>query len=171
LRSIFLLVLLFTLSFADIFRMNSFQADFRQTVTNDKGNKLQYSGHVKAIKPQYALWTYDTPSKKSIYIVKNRATIIEPDLEQVIIRSLHSSIDFFNIIKQAKKINSTTYTTEFQSINYTIKTDKTHLKSIQYTDELDNSISILFTNQIENAIVQEEEFYPNIPEDYDIING
>lgn len=151
--------------------MNSFEADFIQTVTNDKGNSLKYKGHVKAMKPQYALWTYSEPSQKFIYIAKNRATIIEPELEQVIVRSLGSSIDFFNIIKQAKKINSNTYIAKFQSINYTIKIENSYLKSIEYKDELDNSISIIFIQQAENLKMNKEDFFPTIPQEYDIING
>ena len=83
--------------------MNSYEADFRQVVTNDKGNILEYSGHIKIMKPQYALWEYLQPSTKLIYINKNMATIIEPDLEQVIVKKLHNSIDFFKILKNAKK--------------------------------------------------------------------
>ncbi|MDF1879277.1 outer-membrane lipoprotein carrier protein LolA [Sulfurimonas sp. SAG-AH-194-C20] len=170
-RYIFLLTLAFTLSFCDIFSMNSFEANFVQTVTNDKGNILKYSGHVKAMKPQYALWKYLQPSTKLIYINKNRATIIEPDLEQVILKKLHNNIDFFNILNNATQIDENKYLTEFQSIKYTIHVINSMLKSIQYQDQLDNTVLIDFSQHKIDESISVKDFKPSIPVDYDIING
>ncbi|RUM63776.1 MAG: outer membrane lipoprotein chaperone LolA [Sulfurimonas sp.] len=168
-KYIFLSALLFTLSFSDIFSMNSYEASFRQVVTNDKGNTLEYSGHIKAMKPQYVLWEYFQPSSKFIYINKNMATIIEPNLEQVIVKKLYSSIDFFNIIKNAKKINKNKYIAEFQSVLYIINVIDSDLKSIEYKDQLDNTISIDFSEQIVNKKMSVEEFEPDIPSNFDVI--
>jgi len=151
--------------------MNSYEADFRQVVTNDKGNTLEYSGHIKAMKPQYALWEYLKPSSKLIYINKNMATIIEPDLEQVIVKKLHNSIDFFKIIKNARKIDKNKYVAEFQSVHYTINIIDSDLKSIEYKDQLDNAILINFTKQVVNKAMSIKEFEPFIPSEYDLING
>ncbi|CAI6144882.1 MAG: Outer-membrane lipoprotein carrier protein [uncultured Sulfurimonas sp.] len=170
-KYIFFSAILFTLSFGDIFSMNSYEADFRQVVTNDKGNILEYSGHIKIMKPQYALWEYLQPSTKLIYINKNMATIIEPDLEQVIVKKLHNNIDFFKILKNAKKIDKNTYIAEFGSVHYTINMMDSDLKSIEYKDQLDNTILIDFSEQIVNKKISLEEFKPCIPTEYDLIRG
>ena len=168
---IFLLTLLFSVSYSDVFSMTSFKADFTQTVINEKGGKLKYTGNIKAIKPHYALWQYTQPSLKLIYVNKNKVTIVEPELEQAIIKRLQSGIDFFNIIKNAKKIDKDTYTTNFQSVRYTIYTKNSNLKSIKYKDQLDNTILIDFTNHIINNNIELHDFEPTIPLAYDIIKG
>ena len=53
-----------TLSLASIDTINSFEAKFTQSVTDDKNVSLQYSGYVKAQKPQNAVWHYTKPIKK-----------------------------------------------------------------------------------------------------------
>lgn len=166
---IFLLTLLFSISYSDVFSMTSFEADFTQTVLNEKGGKLKYTGNIKAIKPHYALWRYTRPSLKLIYVNKNKVTIVEPELEQAIIKRLQSGIDFFNIIKNAKKVDKDTYTTNFQSVKYTIYTKNSNLKSIKYKDQLDNTILIDFTKLITNKGIALSDFEPKIPLEYDII--
>lgn len=168
---IFLLTLLFSVSYSDVFSMTSFEADFAQTVINEKGGKLKYNGSIKAMKPHYALWQYIQPSLKLIYVNKNKVTIVEPELEQAIVEKLQSGIDFFNIIKNAKKIDKDTYITNFQSVKYTIYTKNSNLKSIKYKDQLDNTILINFTEPITNKDIKLSDFEPKIPLEYDIIKG
>jgi len=171
LRYIFLLTFFYIFSFAEILNINSFEADFKQVITNSEANKLYYTGHIKAKKPLYALWDYSTPSSKLIYVLDKKVTIIEPDIEQVIIKNIGISIDFFTILKHAKKIAVDTYIASFQSIKYTIKIKNKNLVSISYKDELDNSINIIFTHQKYNLIMQRKEFIPLIPQEFDIIQG
>lgn len=170
-RYIFLLTCFYIFSFAEILNINSFEADFTQTVINSEASKLYYTGHIKAEKPLYALWDYSTPSSKFIYILDNKVTIIEPDLEQVIIKNIGTTIDFFTILKHAKKIAIDTYIANFQSTKYTIKIKNKNLVSISYKDELENSINIIFTHQKYNVIMQRKEFVPVIPKEFDIIQG
>ncbi|MEA3228286.1 MAG: LolA-like outer membrane lipoprotein chaperone, partial [Campylobacterota bacterium] len=93
-------------SFEDIY---SFQADFLQTVTDDKNKVLTYDGNISASKPQNALWNYKNPVNKSVYINSDSVTIVEPEIEQVIIKKLESSFNFFNMLKNSKKIKKDTY--------------------------------------------------------------
>ena len=88
---------------ASLDNLNSFQADFMQSVTDDKNATLHYSGSITAQKPQNVLWKYTTPIKKSIYINQNRITIVEPEIEQVIIKDLDTNLDFFTMMQNAKK--------------------------------------------------------------------
>lgn len=170
-RYIFLPTLLFTFLFCDVFSMKSFEADFTQHVTNEKGDVLEYQGHLKAMKPQYAFWEYTKPSTKLIYVNNNEAIIIEPDLEQVIVKKLHTNIDFFKLIIKAKKINSNTYRTKFQSLYYTLHVENSMIKSIEYKDQLDNVILIKFTNVQIDKTIDTQEFTPDIPPRYDLIQG
>ena len=168
-----LLSLLFavSLSFADMIHINSFEANFTQTIVNDKNNTLTYQGHVLARKPQLALWQYTKPVEKSIYITHTQAVIIEPEIEQVYIQNIKSSFDFFNVIKNAKKVSSNTYIAEFQETKYTITIKENRLISISYLDELENRVLIVFSKQVQNKPIDKKIFTPNIPLDYDIIRG
>ena len=168
-KYIFLLTTMISLGFSNIFEIDSFNADFEQIITNDAKNELKYSGHVSAIKPNSALWLYTKPTKKQIYISDNKATIVEPDIEQVIIKHLNNSFNFFNMLKSAKKISDDVYLAKFQNIEYKIKIHKKSIESISYQDELENSVVITFINQTQNTKIDAKIFTPIIPADFDVI--
>jgi len=149
--------------------LNSFNADFIQTITDDNGKVLSYNGHIKASKPQFALWNYTKPIKKDIYISRKKVVIIEPEIEQVIIRRINISFNFFKMIQNAKKLDKNTYTTIFENSKYIIKIKKSKIKSISYKDEFENSVKIIFKNQIQNAVIPQTIYLPNIPKGYDVI--
>jgi len=151
--------------------MNSFEADFQQKITDDKNATLTYKGHIQAKKPQYALWEYKEPVEKSIYITSRKVTIIEPELEQVIIKYISSDFDFFSMMQHAKKIDENSYLAHFKEVKYKINVKDGEIISISYRDEFDNSVTILFTNQVKNRTLKKELFEPKIPLDFDIIQG
>ena len=170
-RYIFLIATIISLGFSNILEINSFEADFKQVVTNDAQNKLTYEGHVSAIKPQSALWIYTKPTQKQIYIDSSRATIIEPDIEQVIIKHISTSFDFFNMLSNAKKVQDNIYVATFQNIKYKIELQNNNIHSITYTDELENQVVITFSHQVKNKKINKELFIPIIPMGFDIIEG
>jgi len=151
--------------------MKTFEADFIQEVTNDKGNVLSYKGHVVASKPQFALWKYNSPNNKQIYINASQATIVEPEIEQVIVKEIEGDFDFFKIIKNAQKKEDDTYVAKFQNTSYTIVLQNSNISSISYKNELDNNITINFSNQKKNTTIDFNIFNAIIPSDYDIIRG
>jgi outer membrane lipoprotein carrier protein len=73
------------------------------------------------------------------------------------------------MIADAKEIHKDTYTTKIKDIEYTIKLQKTLIKSISYKDEFENSVIINFKNQIQNSDINTTIFNPIIPLEYDII--
>lgn len=168
-RYIFLPFVLFSLSFASIEQINSFKADFVQSVTDDKNKVLYYNGNVIALKPQNALWKYSKPVLKDVYMSPQTVVIIEPEIEQVIIRRVESNFDFFNMISHAKKVGENRYETSFQNTKFDIKTKNELIESITYRDEFENKIEIVFKNQMQNEAVEKDIFVPKIPEGYDII--
>ncbi len=170
-KNIFLLLLAVALNGAGLQNIHSFEADFTQSITNDKNSTLTYRGHVQASKPQLALWHYISPVEKSIYISNGKATVVEPDLEQAYIQDINRNFDFFHLIKNAKKVGKNSFVAKFQDTKYILKIIDNKLISISYKDELENSVVIIFTKQRENKIYKRSEFTPIIPIDYDIVRG
>jgi len=168
-KPILLLVFFYTIGFASLNNINSFEADFKQSIKDDKNKVLTYSGHIMASKPQHALWTYKKPVKKSIYISEFSVTIIEPEIEQVIIRKISSNFDIFKLIQNAKKIKKNEYSTVYKDTKFNITVKNDLIKSISYVDQFDNDVEIIFENQKQNEKINEQIFYPIIPEDYDIV--
>ena len=168
-----LLLLLGLLSYlnADLSTIKSFEADFTQTISSEDVKTLSYSGHIVALKPQYALWQYKTPIQKDIYISLYKLTIIEPDMEQVIVQNISSEFNLFKMLHNAKKIDKKTYITQIKDTKYTInmKNDSI-ISSINYVDELDYKVEIIFSNQKLNTKIDSKIFIPKIPIDYDVIS-
>ena len=170
-KHIFILLILYTSSFAFFNNLNTFQADFTQTVTDEKDKVLSYSGSVVASKPQNAVWTYTTPIKKEVYINIGSATIIEPEIEQVIIKHIESNFSFFNMINNAKKIKENVFVAKYKDSKFTIVTKNDLIESISYIDEFENKVKIVFKNQKQNEVIDSKLFVPNIPVGFDIISN
>ena len=166
----FLLLFISILTFANPFNINSFEADFTQTILDEAGKKITYNGHLKAMQPHYALWSYEKPIKKDVYINNNQIVIIEPELEQAIIKRIESKFNFFALLSQAKKVNNFTYTTNFMDTKFTIILQKDlKIKTIFYLDDFENNTTINFTNQKTDIEIPQDLFEPSIPIDYDTI--
>ena len=156
---------------ADLSKIKTFEADFTQTVQDEQKNTLRYKGHIIASKPQYALWKYTNPIKKDIYISMYKLTVIEPDMEQAIVKNISSDFNLFKMLNNAKKIAKNQYLTKIQNTSYIITTKNENvIAQINYRDELDNIISIEFSNQILDKTIDEKIFTPKIPLDFDIIS-
>ena len=161
--------ILISISFADLSNINFFEADFKQEITDEKGKKIVYSGHLQSSKPQYALWKYETPVKKEIYLSSHKIVIIEPEIEQVIERSLNGDFDFFSIVKNSKLIKANTYLAIYKNSKFKIQTENSNIKSISYNDEFDNYVKVIFSKQVKNKRIDLAIFSPTIPDEYDLI--
>jgi outer membrane lipoprotein carrier protein len=155
--------------YANIESLQYFEADFTQNITDDNEKVIKYKGHIKAAKPQYALWEYKSPINKQVYILPTEIVVIEPDLEQAIVKKLSRNFDIFTLIKNAKKVDKDHYVATFKNTKYTIKLKHDKLETISYIDEFENRVEIIFTNEEENKKIALTAFEPNIPEDYDLI--
>ncbi|MDX9814614.1 MAG: LolA-like outer membrane lipoprotein chaperone [Sulfurimonas sp.] len=164
-----LFLLIYTNLFASLNDIQSFEADFIQNITDMKQHTISYSGHMVALRPSDALWSYTKPVKKEVYMNPYELTIVEDELEQVIVKKVDTNFDFFRMLSGAKKIDDTTYKASFNDIEFTIATEKNLVKSISYTDEFENSITIDFTNQKLNHKIEKSTFTPKFSLDYDII--
>ncbi len=170
-KYILTLILLYSALFADLSTLNSFRADFTQTITDDKGKTLSYKGSIKAKKPQYATWNYTSPVEKNVFINADKIVMVEPELEQVVIKHIENKFDFFNMIKYAKQIDENLYIAHYKDTKFQIKIVNSIVSSIMYEDEFGNQIDISFKNQLQNTPIDSKEFTPVYPLNYDIIRG
>lgn len=168
-KQILFLIMIFNLANSSVLDMSSFEADFKQIITDDRGKELSYSGHIVASKPQYALWKYKEPVEKSVYITPHYVTVVEPEIEQAIIRKIASSFNFFNMMQKAKKVTDNLYVATLNESKYTIKLENSLIKSISYLDEFENEVNIIFHNQTKNRVISENIFRAKIPLEYDIV--
>jgi outer membrane lipoprotein carrier protein len=166
------LTLLFALTlFASPQDINSFSSPFEQRIVDEHGKVITYRGELWAAKPQNALWSYQKPVQKSVYINAKRLVILEPQLEQATIRSLGDEIDFFEIIKKSKKIDNDHYTATVNGQTYAINFKNNLLSTIQYTDSYDNKVTIQFLKPSHNATIPASRFQPTIPAGYDVLKN
>lgn len=161
---------LFALSlFASPKEITSFNSKFVQTIIDDNNKKITYSGELWASKPQNALWSYQKPIQKSVYVSGSKITVIEPQIEQVTLRTLDDEIDFLQIIQKAKKIDEDKYSATVKGQTYSVLFKNGLLASISYKDSYDNRVSIQFTSPIQNKPIESGRYKPAIPEGFDII--
>ena len=167
---LFLLPLFLSHLHASLEMIESFEAEFTQSITDEKNKTLVYKGYVSASKPQHAKWHYSEPVAKDIYVNKNKVVIIEPEIEQVIIKRLQSDLDFFQIMHHAKQTAPGKYNAVFKNTLYTIEISQEKLTSISYKDEFENDIKISFSKQKQNIQIDPALFEPRIPLDFDVIS-
>ena len=145
------------------------EADFVQTIVDDKNTTITYEGIMLAKRPNMALWHYSKPVEKSVYIRNNTITIVEPELEQAIVKKLDNTVDILSIITSARKESKGHYTAFYHEKEYHIIMDDKRLKSIHYNDAFDNRVTITFNKQSINHKIANVRFDANIPEDFDVI--
>ncbi len=147
-------------------------ADFTQVVRNKETKKqLYYSGKLFMKMTGDAKWEYFIPLKKSICLTKNKAWVIEPELEQATLFRLKKSIPLMAILKSAKKTGQDSYTTEFEGVEYQLKVDsKKRIKSIKYFDEMGNRVILRFQN-VKTTPFDSSKLQCEIPDDFDVIDG
>ncbi len=166
-------LLTFALFFNTLFafgeNIQSFEADFVQTITDEESKVLKYKGTMHSKRPSLVLWNYTTPIDKKIYVDKKRAVIVEAELEQAIIKHLKGEIDFFEILSKAKATDENHYIAYYKDLEFTLEEENGVIISLAYTDQLENKVLITFTNQKQNRPIEDEFFIPKIPKEFDII--
>jgi len=149
--------------------LQNFNANFKQTITDEYNKTIKYSGIITAQSPSNVMYNYTSPMKKSVYLLGKKVIIIEDELEQVIVRKLKSEINLFEVLKNAKKNRDEIYTSKYRGFEFKIKKEKDVPKYIEYSDELDNTIQIEFFNIQKNNTLQKSLFQPSFPAYYDVI--
>lgn len=169
-RIIFITLLVFSSLFGISEKTNTMKANFIQTITDDKNITITYEGSMLAKRPNMALWHYIKPIEKTVYITAHDVTIVEPELEQAIVKRLGNSIDILAILASAKRESKNRYTAIYNAKEYHIETEDDMIKTISYTDAFDNLVKIKFSDQKINTKIDNSHFKAAIPADFDIIN-
>ena len=154
--------------FAD--NLNTFSAHFTQTVVDDKNTTIKYNGEIQAKRPNMAMWHYTTPIKKEIYINGDDLVILEPEIQQAIVKKVGNTIAFFEMLKHAKKIDDEHYKAKYESLDLHIHVKGDTVLDIIYLDELENKVTIIFSNQVNNESISDKTFKADIPTDFDIVD-
>jgi len=159
------------ISYANILNIDSIKSDFRQIITNNQNAKISYSGKMYATKSQNkALWRYISPVSKDIYYLgSGKLIIIEPSLEQAIYAKLNKVPNILKLLQNAKKTPSGLLVTNFNGIKYFIKANNNKIEKVSYTDEMQNRVNIIFSNEEINKNINSSIFKYKIPSNYDIL--
>jgi outer membrane lipoprotein carrier protein len=168
-KHLLFLILIIPSLFAFTDTLESFEADFEQHIIDENDERVIYKGKVTAQKPDRAYWRYSEPVEKEIFIVRQEVVIIEPDMEQAIVRTLQEDIDFFTILSHAKKIDVNRYEATYGSQVFDIALKAGVIESISYRDHFDNRIELHFSAQRQNRPIAQETFQPHIPASFDIV--
>ncbi|RDU72948.1 hypothetical protein CQA66_03460 [Helicobacter aurati] len=151
--------------------IESLKANFRQEIKGERGaTPAIYQGRFYA-KENKVKWEYIMPLKKEVYLEKDTAFVYEPNLKQVTIGKLKENVDFIHILKMVKKNTKGEYEATIADTKYTLiaKDSKPYLLS--YKDNLDNEISITFTDVEINPVIDSQVFLLQPPDDVEYIDA
>lgn len=137
---------------------SSLQCDFVQTVTNQKGKTVTYSGVLMAKKPEKALWIYKKPVQKEVYISIKDVVVYEPQLEQAIVHAKHSAFGLEEVLKNAKSLGGDRYGTVVDDMKITFVKKREFIENISYIDKLDNKVEISFLKFVKNPALEDKLF-------------
>jgi len=170
-KKLFMLILATSaLISADLNNIKTLKTSFVQKIKNSTNNTITYKGVMFAKKANnLALWIYNRPIYKEIYYRDGNIVVIEPDLEQATFAKLKKIPNILTLLKNAKKISENKLVTVFNHTKYIITTDKNFVKSIQYKDEMQNSVEIDFIKPEVNKPIDDQRFIYKIPAGYDIL--
>ena len=149
--------------------LETLQCDFNQTITDEQNVSLVYSGNLHAKRPALAHWHYSKPVIKDIFIEDRQVTVVEPELEQAIIKEIGDDIDIIAILTHAKARSDTLYEARYHDRSYLIYLNGTTLERIVYDDDFGHSTVIRFFNVQQNAPIESELLKAHIPKGFDLI--
>ncbi|GAA7044862.1 LolA-like outer membrane lipoprotein chaperone [Helicobacter pylori] len=136
--------------------LQSFSANFKQVLKNEK--PLVYYGVLKAKAPSWALWVYEKPLKKEIYMNDKEVVIYEPNLFQATITPLKDKTDFFTILKHLKKQDDGSFKTTINKTTYRLVFKDGKPFSLEFKDEMNNLVTITFSQAEINPTIADEIF-------------
>ncbi|GAA9872476.1 outer-membrane lipoprotein carrier protein [Helicobacter pylori] len=145
--------------------LQSFSAHFKQVLKSEK--PLVYYGVLKAKAPNWALWVYEKPLKKEIYMNDKEVVVYEPNLFQATITPLKDKTDFFTILKQLKKQTDGSFKTTINKTTYRLVFKDGKPFSLEFKDEMNNLVTITFSQAEINPKIPNEIFVFN-PKDENI---
>ncbi len=162
----FLLAFLFS-AFVKAATIDTLSGNFIQTLLSPEADTVTYKGYLYIDSNERALWVYETPSEKKIFISNEFVTVVEPPLEQAIITKLDSTYKISSLLKETLENGETSIT--HSGVLYTVSFKDSKPTTISYADEMENQVTILLENVIINEQIDNNLFIPQIPSHYDTI--
>ena len=104
-----------------------------------------------------------------LYEVITQVIVVEPELEQAIIKEIGDDIDIIAILTHAKARSETLYEARYNDRGYLIYLEGTTLERIVYNDDFGHATVIRFFNVLQNTPLENETLKAHIPKDYDLI--
>ena len=174
---------------AEITLPDNFEAEFKQSITNDQGKIINYNGDIVFKKVTESFfntdgkkqtygnslfkWDYTSPTKKEVCTDGAQLIVVDHDLEQVSNYLVDEGIDLEAILKVAQKITNSDYKATYKETEYIITLDKKQqLSKIVYVDNMGNGVKIIFDNiNYNNKSFDIKKLECQAPKDYDIIQG
>ena len=163
------ILVLFYANASDIKDINSYQASFTQSIVNSSNKEILYNGNIYIKQPSDVLWKYNNPIEKNVYILANQVIIIEPDLEQVIISTLKEEINILDLLKNPTEVSKNKYEATIYDKKYILTIINDQLTQINYSDEIENKVTIYFKDIKQNHEISNNIFKFKIPREYDVI--
>lgn len=168
-KTIILFYLLTHSLYAEIFDFGTLKANFIQTITNDQNSTITYKGTLFIMKPDKIVWQYNTPIEKYIYMNGDEVTVYEPELYQAIVMKRQKELDPMKMYRESKEITKTRRVSYFDGKEIIIEHDDKGVKSLHFTDKIDNQVTIRFLTYEKNLSIKNETFTFKPTDDIDII--
>ena len=139
--------------------ISEYSSSFTQTIINPNGQIVTYTGNLFIKQPNKMLWKYELPVKKYVYMNGTNIIIDEPELEQAIFTQMTDEINIIELINNPTKVDK----------KYKLTFKDNLLTKITYKDDIENQVTIIFTNIKINSNIEDKIFKFNAPSYYDII--
>lgn len=170
--------------------LQSLQADFKQTLTDSKGEVTeQSSGTIAIRRPNRFRWEYRQPHEQLMVADGTRIWLFDPDLEQVTVRRMGDSLsatpamllsgegklaDNFNVTKTSQDataqwvmLEPKRNDTDFKWVRLGFANDV--LRYMQLADKLGQITTLEFNNVQKNPPLDASLFVFKVPEGADVI--
>ena len=166
--------------------LQSFTADFEQTVVDGTGELLQEAkGHIKLQQPQKLYWEVLPPNEGTLVADGQTLWHIDPFVEQVIALDQGNAVQDHPIMLLAEpnssrwdeyqvKLDQGIYYVEPVSQQQSIKQlrltfgDQNLLQEIEFLDQQDQRNALKFNNIKQNASIPKEIFQFSVPEGFEL---
>jgi outer membrane lipoprotein carrier protein len=171
-------------------QLQSFTADFKQTVRDAQGRKVEESSGTLALrKPNRFRWDYSQPHAQVIVADGSKLWLYDPDLEQVTVRKLDQSLagtpalllsgegdlrDAFRVERSERRSDVDWLTlvpkqtdTDFKSVRLALRDDT--LVGMELADKLGQTTTLEFSHVQRNPAIDIERFTFKPPAGVDVI--
>jgi outer membrane lipoprotein carrier protein len=172
--------------------LQSFEAEFSQTLTDKSGRVLdESSGRLAIQRPNRFRWDYTAPSEQVIVADGKRIWLYDPELEQVTVRRLDDTLsatpamllsgegnlrENFKVVASRRERNVDWITlepvrsdTDFKSV--TLGFVGSELRHMQLADKLNQTTSLEFTDMESNTPLDPQRFTFKPPPGADVIGA